>query len=104
MERDPETTNVEAAARAQLSRIASELEAIRFRLLGVHTSLAAPSREGFLLAGPRHTETSEEILAAIECVLVDRIDPALRALQEALQTETRRGNGEAGPDDPASMG
>ena len=87
METDHVAPDVEAAAREQLRRIAAELEAIRFRLLGIHTSLAAPSREGFLIAGPRDTEASVEILAAVECVVVDLIGPALRALEEAVREE-----------------
>ena len=94
MEREPEASDAEAAAREQLRRIAAELEGMRFRLLGVHASLAAPSREGLLLAGSRHAETSAEIVSAVECVLIDRIGPALRSLREMFEEESpARGEG-----------
>lgn len=80
------------AARKQLRKIADELEAIRFRLLGVHASLAATSREVRLLAGGGPEEGAAEMLTAIECILIDRISPGLRALREAA---------EAGPEGPA---
>lgn len=85
MEREHEAADAESAARAQLRTIAAELEGIRFRLLGVHASLAADSKEGRLLAGQPRTEVSSEVLSAIECVLIDRIGPALHALQEAVR-------------------
>ncbi len=89
MEREHEAADAEAAAREQLREIAAELEGIRFRLLGVHTSLAAESKEGRLLTGQPPTEVSAEILSAVECVLIDRIEPALDALREAVREERR---------------
>ncbi|HSK75317.1 MAG TPA: hypothetical protein VLQ45_02580 [Thermoanaerobaculia bacterium] len=65
------TTGPEAAAREQIPAITAELEAIRFRLLGAHASLS-PEGPG---AGMR---------AAIECILADAIEPALRDLRAAV--------------------
>ena len=100
MKRSSATTDVVAAAQAQLRRITSELEGIRFRLLGVHASLAATlSQEGLAPMGSGHKETSAEIVSAVECVLIDRIGPALRSLQEAVQEEESpptSGEGEEG--------
>lgn len=89
MERSSATTDAVAAAQAQLRQITSELEGIRFRLLGVHASLAATLSHGGLepTTGSGSTETSAEIVSAVECVLIDRIGPALRSLQEAVQEE-----------------
>ena len=88
MQRDPSVTDAVAAAQAQLRQITSELEAIRFRLLGVHASLAATlSREGQPPAEPGSAGTPAEIVSAVECVLIDRIGPALLSLQEAVRGE-----------------
>ena len=88
MERDPVVTDAVDAAQAQLRQITAELEGIRFRLLGVHASLAATfAQEGLTPPGPGHPGTSAEIVSAVECVLIDRIGPALRSLQEAVQEE-----------------
>lgn len=87
MEKEHEAQDTEAAARGQLRQIADELEGLWFRLLGVHSSLAGTSREGFPLTGHQPTQTSVEIVSAVECVLVDRIGPALRSLQEVVQEE-----------------
>jgi chloramphenicol 3-O-phosphotransferase len=88
MEQDPAVTDAVVAAQAQLRQITSELEGIRFRLLGVHASLAATlSRGGLAPTGPGHMEISAEIVSAVECVLIDRIGPALRSLQEAVHEE-----------------
>lgn len=61
-------TGPEAAAREQLSEIAAEVEAIRFRLLGVHASLPPDG-------------SSLEIRTVIECLLADAFGPALRDLR-----------------------
>lgn len=60
--------------RAQVSEAAAELEALYFRLLGVRASLP-PVREPDLFSTLR---------AGIECVLTDRLDPAIRALRELV--------------------
>lgn len=88
MKRDPADAEAVAAAQEQLRQITSELEGIRFRLLGVHASLAATlSKGGLAPTEPGYSETSAAIVSAVECVLIDQIGPALRSLQEAVQEE-----------------
>jgi hypothetical protein len=65
------TAGPETAAREQISEIAADLEAIRFRLLGVHASLPPE--------GP-----ATGMRADIECILADAIEPALRDLRSAV--------------------
>jgi hypothetical protein len=69
------TTDPEVAAREQISEITAELEAIRFRLLGVHASLPP---EGL----------AAEMRTVIECVLADAFEPALRDLRAAVDDRT----------------
>jgi hypothetical protein len=61
----------ERAWRAQLGEVAADLEALQFRLLGVHASL--PSAQ--------EPDLFSEIRAVIECVLADRLNPASEALR-----------------------
>ena len=77
------THATEAAAREQLRRISRELEALRFRLLGVQASLPASPLEHDPLHEDDAMDPATEIRTAIGCVLADRIDPALRDLQTA---------------------
>lgn len=69
-------TEAEAGIREQLRAIAAELEAIRFRLLGVRAVLPAPARE----AGEEEGEVVT-LRAVIECVLSDSLEPAIRDLR-----------------------
>jgi hypothetical protein len=71
----------EDTAREQLLEISHELEAIRFRLLGVQASLPSSPAERDLLREDDEMDTPTEIRSAIDCLLTDRIDPALRELQ-----------------------
>lgn len=73
--RNATTTDPESAAREQISEITAELEAIRFRMLGVHATLPP---EGHAL----------EIRTVIECVLADAFEPALRDLRAAVDDRT----------------
>ena len=53
-----------------MGEVAADLEALRFRLLGVHASL--PSA--------REPDLFSDLRAGIECVLEDRLAPAIEAL------------------------
>jgi hypothetical protein len=73
--------DAEAAAREQLAEIDRDLEAIRFRLLGVQAVL--PVAPGELV---RHLDIEDmaaptEIRTVIQCVLDDYIEPAIRDLR-----------------------
>jgi hypothetical protein len=77
----------EAAARDQLREIYRDLDAIRFRLLGVQATLPRSPQEEDPLMDSDTMDSSAELRGAISCVLCDRIDPALRDLREAASTE-----------------
>lgn len=64
----------EERLRAQLGEVAADLEALHFRLLGVHASLPCD----------QEPETFSSWRAGIECVLADRLAPAADALRQLL--------------------
>jgi hypothetical protein len=74
---------VETAAQAQVLIIATDLEAILNRLRRIHDSLPVAPEEGLMLLGEAKIDVSTEVRAAIECVLRDSIEPAIRSLKAA---------------------
>lgn len=72
-------TETEAGAQAALRVIVVALEALRSRLEEVHAHLAPPG-ETEMLVGAEGMNVSAELRAVIECVLADRLDPAIRDL------------------------
>lgn len=73
----PAESKAEKQAKDQLREIAGELEGLRYRLLGVQAGLSTE-------------EDSPElaIRADIDCVLADRLEPAIEALREAADPAT----------------
>jgi len=82
MDSDPKAV-LEERAREQLREVAAELEAIRFRLLGVYAALPASPLERDPLREDDAMDATTRIRAAIGCILEDRIAPAFRELLEA---------------------
>ncbi len=78
------------AAQTQLRRIVKELEAIRYRLLGVHATLPAPPQDT-LLADEEEPGVAAALRSVIECALADRLEPAIRALHAAAALAPGRG-------------
>jgi hypothetical protein len=72
--------DVEAEARAEMEKITEGLKEIRSRLLRLHESLPISPREDVMLLGEEDPDFSTEARSLIECVLHDRIDPAIRDL------------------------
>ena len=64
----------EESLRAQLGEVAADLEALQFRLLGVHASLPCD----------QEPDPFSSLRAGIECVLTDRLAPAIDALRELV--------------------
>ena len=91
---DPEQSEArrppETAARGQLRKIAAELETIRFRLLGVQSTLPEPDAEKVRLLDVDSLDVGAEIRTLIGCVLEDRLGPAIRDLQAAASAEPSR--------------
>lgn len=75
--------DVEAEARVELEQLAREMEAIRRRLLKLHGSLPVSPREDVMLLGEEDPDFPTEVRAVIECLVNDRIVPAIQDLKEA---------------------
>ena len=89
-----------AEARKQLREVADELEALRFRLLGIQGSLPEPSAEKVRFEELDGMDAATELRAVIGCVLNDFIGSAIRDLRDAV-TETEGGGRDEKRDPPA---
>jgi hypothetical protein len=78
--------NIEVDAQEQLRQIARELRSVHYRLLGIVASLP-PREEAALLDDGEFADpdAAAEIRAAVECVLIDRIRPAIQGLLAAAE-------------------
>ena len=75
-----ETTTIsEKAAQEEIRDVVRDLEALRFRLVGVRASLPAPPAEG-----EEERDAAVDLRALLDCVLVDSIGPALRDLRKLV--------------------
>jgi len=85
-------------AKVQLREIVRDLEAIRFRLLGVQESLPASPAETVRLAEVEIEEgdPATEIRTVIHCVLNDSLQPAIGDLRDVARS--------AAPDPPEGKG
>jgi hypothetical protein len=82
-------------AKKQLRAIATDLEALAYRLLGVHASLPESVAERVLLQEADEMGPAAEVRAVIECVLNDWLHPAVRDLRNAADppaAEVERGD------------
>jgi hypothetical protein len=82
-------TRIEAA-QVQLRQIHRDVEAIRFRLLGVKASLPPSGTERNPLLEDDTMDATEALRAVIDCLLEDRIAPLLRDLQVTGSVEDYR--------------
>ena len=75
------------AAQEQIREIVRDLEAIRFRLLGVRESLPASAAETVRLAEVEVEEVdpTTEIRTVIHCVLNDSLGPAIGDLRDVIK-------------------
>lgn len=80
-----------AETKAQLQDVVRELEAIQYRLLGLAASLRTPRDETARLLGGEEPENMAGIRSTIECVLVDRLAPAIENLVAAVEGMAREG-------------
>jgi hypothetical protein len=80
------------AARRELLRIADDLESVAFRLRGVRASLPESIEESFSTLDIDEMEPGTHLRAVIDCVLSDRLGPAIHDLREAARaTEENAG-------------
>lgn len=87
-----------AAARKQLTKIADDLEAVQFRLLGINGTLPEPTAEAVKFLDLEALDPTTELRAVIACVLRDWIAPAIRDLRDVV-AETA-GGANAGDPEP----
>jgi hypothetical protein len=81
-------------ARAELRDIKASLRADVERLKTLHTTLPVSPQEEAMLEGELEADFATETRAIIECVISDRLEPAIGALAEITgATETRRKTG-----------
>jgi hypothetical protein len=66
----------------QVGDIARAVENLQFRLLGVQATLPEAAAESVRLLDADPMDATTEIRAIIDCVLRDRIEPALRELRK----------------------
>jgi chloramphenicol 3-O-phosphotransferase len=72
-----ETTTIsEKAAQEEIRDVVRDLEALRFRLVGVRASLPGSAEE--------EEDAAVDLRAVLDCVLADSIGPALRDLRKLV--------------------
>jgi hypothetical protein len=81
----------EAEAQAALRAVVVGLEELRSRLEEVHAHLSPPPGEEARLVDEEGMSVSAELRAAIECVLRDSLDPAIRDLAAAASYRPQGG-------------
>ena len=80
-EEETKVTDAEAFARIQLKEIERELQRIRYRMLGVQSTLP-PSPVERDPADVESLDDLSQLHAVIRCVLQDSIEPAITDLRE----------------------
>ena len=71
-----------AAAEARALESAAEIEALAARLRDFHDSIAASPEEALMLLGEMDMDVATALRSTIECVLVDRLEPAAIELKK----------------------
>lgn len=74
---------IEDVAQAEIRQMADRWEWDLERLQKIHASLPVSSREEVMLLGEADPDVATEVRSAIECVIPDRLAPAIRTLREA---------------------
>lgn len=72
-----------AETRAQFGDVVRELEAVQYRLLKIAARLRTPREEPAPSLEEEEPDDRTETRSVIECVLVDRINPAIQDLLAA---------------------
>ncbi|MFL6202045.1 MAG: hypothetical protein ACJ76J_22960 [Thermoanaerobaculia bacterium] len=81
-------------ARAAMREVTADLEISVERLKAVHTTLPVSPQEEAMLEGEMEADFATEARAIIECVIPDRLEPAIQALREVtvLRRKTKKGS------------
>lgn len=73
----------EDEAQEKLRKAVAKMEATRDLLSRIYAGVPVSPREEVMLLGEAEPDVATEVRSAIECVLADRIEPAIRILSEA---------------------
>lgn len=74
---------VEDVVQAELGGMADRWEQDLNRLRQIHSGLPVSPQEEAMLLGEADADVTTELRSAIECVIPDRLEPAIRTLREA---------------------
>jgi hypothetical protein len=77
--------SVEEAVQVEVGELVTELETAQKRLQRLHDRLPVSPREEAMLLGEAEPDVATEVRSIIECVIPDRIEPAIEALREAAE-------------------
>jgi hypothetical protein len=80
---------IEDVAQAELRQMADRWEQDVVRLRKIHASLPVSAREEAMLLGEADADVATELRSAIECVIPDRLEPAIRTLREAADYRSK---------------
>ncbi|HEX2225453.1 MAG TPA: hypothetical protein VHN15_14725 [Thermoanaerobaculia bacterium] len=81
----PERTHQETSAQRELDRIVGALREFQDVLEELHDDLGEPPEEDQMAEGLRPETVRFSIRAAIECVVADRLEPAIQTLDVAAR-------------------
>lgn len=74
---------IEDVVQSELGGMADRWEQDLNRLRQIHAGLPVSPREEAMLLGEADSDVTTELRSAIECVIPDRLEPAIRTLREA---------------------
>ena len=81
----------EDKAQAKLRKSVAKMEAVRDLLRRIYADVPVSPREEVMLLGEAEPDVATEVRSAIECVLADRIEPAIQSLAEAAAYRPKGG-------------
>lgn len=77
-------------ARAEIQDVTASLRTGVERLKALHTSLPVSPQEEAMLEGEVKADFATEARAVIECVISDRLEPAIDALAEVAEAPRKK--------------
>ncbi len=81
----------EDEAQEKLRKAVAEMETVRDLLRRIYADVPVSPREEVMLLGEAEPDVATEVRSVIECVLADRIEPAIQALAEAAAYKPKGG-------------
>lgn len=80
---------IEDVVQSELGSMADRWEQDLNRLRQIHSGLPVSPREEAMLLGEADPDVATELRSAIECVIPDRLEPAIQTLREAAAYRPR---------------